>query len=50
VVLINDFTWPQIIPGRIELAYYDLGGEGVALNKTRKNFQISKIRKFYSKN
>ena len=21
---------PQVIPGRVELAYYDLGGEGVA--------------------
>jgi hypothetical protein len=24
------FKGPQIIPGRIELAYYDLGGEGIA--------------------
>ena len=24
------FKGPQVIPGRIELAYYDLGGEGVA--------------------
>lgn len=25
---------PQVIPGRIELAYYDLGGEGVAYHDT----------------
>ena len=24
------FKGPQLIPGRIELAYYDFGGEGVA--------------------
>jgi hypothetical protein len=24
------FKGPQVIPGRIELAYYDFGGEGVA--------------------
>ena len=25
---------PQVIPGRVECAYYDLGGEGVAYHDT----------------
>jgi hypothetical protein len=34
---------PQIIPGRVELAYYDLGGEGVGYHDTTPENEGSKL-------
>ncbi len=39
----NYKSGPQVIPGRIELAYYDLGGEGVAYHDVTPENEGSKL-------
>lgn len=36
---------PQLIPGRVELAYYDMGGEGVAYHDTSPENEGSKLNR-----
>ncbi|NJK93903.1 MAG: hypothetical protein HC905_02320 [Bacteroidales bacterium] len=36
---------PQVIPGRIELAYYDLGGEGIAYHDVTPENEGSKLNR-----
>lgn len=36
---------PQVIPGRVELAYYDLGGEGVAYHDVTAENEGSKLNR-----